>query len=163
MGRRAASVWPVVQSAGRGPMLRDSGNCVAIWAPFGLYGAVVFFFNYFTQKVKVTWCNRSLTLNLVKMHLCAKFDANRTIRLRVIQMAPERDRQTDRQLHSDHHNTDKTSLSMTFCGKNTELHVILIWEPIERQFWSSKILPGITGSGKSKIAAWNRKFLYLRF
>jgi len=32
------------------------------------------------------------------MHLCAKFDANRTIRLRVIQMAPNvTDRQTDRQ------------------------------------------------------------------
>jgi len=25
----------------------------------------------------------------VRMHLCAKFDANRTIRLRVIQMAPD--------------------------------------------------------------------------
>ena len=32
-----------------------------------------------------------------RMHLCSKFDANRTIRLRVIQMAPERDGQTDRQ------------------------------------------------------------------
>ena len=45
--------------------------------------------------------SRSLLLILVayvRMHLCAKFDANRTIRLRVIQMAPDvTDRQTDRQ------------------------------------------------------------------
>ena len=43
--------------------------------------------------------SRSLILILVayvRMHLSAKFDANRTIRLRVIQMAPERDGQTDR-------------------------------------------------------------------
>jgi hypothetical protein len=37
-------------------------------------------------------------------------------------MAHQRDRQsnrvTDRQLHSGHHNTDKTSFSKTFCGKN---------------------------------------------
>ena len=44
--------------------------------------------------------SRSLLLILlanVRMHLCAKFDANRTIRLRVIQMAPDvTERQTDR-------------------------------------------------------------------
>ena len=43
--------------------------------------------------------SRSLLLNplaYVRMHLCAKFDANRTIRLRVIQMAPDMtDRQTE--------------------------------------------------------------------
>ena len=36
--------------------------------------------------------SRSLLLIVVayiRMHLCAKFDANRTIRLRVIQMAPD--------------------------------------------------------------------------
>ena len=33
----------------------------------------------------------------VRMHLCSKFDANRTIRLRVIQMAPDvTDRQNNR-------------------------------------------------------------------
>ena len=31
----------------------------------------------------------------IRMHRCAKFDANRTIHLRVIQMAPERDGQTE--------------------------------------------------------------------
>ena len=43
--------------------------------------------------------SRSLLLIFVayvRMHLRAKFDANRTTRLRVIQMAPERDGQTDR-------------------------------------------------------------------
>jgi hypothetical protein len=43
--------------------------------------------------------SRSLLLILavyVRMHLCAKFDANRTIRLKVIQMAPDvTDRQTE--------------------------------------------------------------------
>ena len=75
--------------------------------------------------------SRSLILILVadiRMHLCAKFAAIRTIRLRVIQMAPERDgqsnRQTDRQTdrqsnNSGHHDTDKTSFSQTFCGKKT--------------------------------------------
>ena len=33
----------------------------------------------------------------VRMHHCSKFDANRTIRLRVIQMAPECDGQSNRQ------------------------------------------------------------------
>ena len=42
----------------------------------------------------------------VRMHLCAKFEANRTIRLRVIQIAPECDGQTDRQ-------TDKQSNRQT--------------------------------------------------
>ena len=44
--------------------------------------------------------SRSLLLILVayvRMHHCAKFDANRTIHLRVIQMAPERDGQSNRQ------------------------------------------------------------------
>ena len=49
--------------------------------------------------------SRSLLLILVayvRMHHCAKFDANRTTRLRVIQMAPDvtvrqSNRQTDRQ------------------------------------------------------------------
>ena len=44
--------------------------------------------------------SRSLLLNpvaYVRMHLCAKFNANRTIRLRVIQMAPDvTDRQSNR-------------------------------------------------------------------
>jgi hypothetical protein len=42
--------------------------------------------------------SRSLLLILVayvRMHLCSKFDANRTIRLRVIQMAPGCDGQTE--------------------------------------------------------------------
>ena len=71
--------------------------------------------------------SRSLLLILVayvRLHLCAKFDANRTARLRVIQMAHKRDRQSNRvtesqsnrQLHSGHHNTDKMSFSKTFCG-----------------------------------------------
>ena len=47
--------------------------------------------------------SRSLLLILVayvRMHHCAKFDANQTIRLRVIQMAPERDGQSNRQSNS---------------------------------------------------------------
>ena len=55
--------------------------------------------------------SRSLILILVayaRMHLCAKFHANRTIRLRVIQMAPNvTDRQSNRRTHSGHHNTTK--------------------------------------------------------
>ena len=42
-----------------------------------------------------------LIVAYVRMHLCAKFDANRTIRLRVIQMAPNvtADRVTDCYTH----------------------------------------------------------------
>ena len=60
---------------------------------------------FWPQKGHVTFqgqghvMSRSLTLILVadvRMHLCAKYDANRTIHFRVIRMAPERDKQTDR-------------------------------------------------------------------
>jgi hypothetical protein len=64
---------------------------------------------FLVQKGHVTFqgqghvISRSLLFTLVayiRMHLCAKFDAKRTISLRFIQMAPKRDRQIDSQSNS---------------------------------------------------------------
>ena len=56
--------------------------------------------------------SRSLLLILVasvRIHLCAKFDANRTVRLRVIHMVPERDGQSNRPtVHCDGADSDRT-------------------------------------------------------
>ena len=54
--------------------------------------------------------SRSMLLILVtyvRMHLFAKFYANRTIRLPVIQMAPNVTYKSNRQLQSGHHNTTR--------------------------------------------------------
>ena len=54
----------------------------------------------------------------VRMHLCAKFDANQTIRLRVIQMAPNvTDRLSNRQTE---YTQFITIPSKKFCGNNIE-------------------------------------------
>ena len=74
------------------------------------------------------------------MHLCAKFYANRTIRLRVIQMAlcvTDRvtDRQSNRQLHSGHHNTTKKIFQKSFAVKTVlELRMIKIPDRVSGTF-----------------------------
>ena len=61
------------------------------------------------------------------MHLWSKFDANRTIRLRVIQMAPERDGQTDRQ--TDRLFTAKAQIATNIGG--IAPHRFIIFNPRE--------------------------------
>ena len=72
--------------------------------------------------------SRSLLLIFVayvRMHLCAKFDANRTIRLRVIQMTPNvTDRQTDKvtDSHTQVITIPTKVFSKTFAVKTEQQH-----------------------------------------
>ena len=76
--------------------------------------------------------SRTLLLILVayvRMHLCVKFDANRTIRLRVIQMVPQRDRVTATLRSLQYRQNDffkDKSFSNTFCGKNGKIVNIIL-------------------------------------